>query len=317
MFSRLSQNLIPNVGIRELSSSSNKSTISSAVSGIIFKRNQTTFVRRVRWSPNTTIQSRPEYYRDPAKSDYVAEFEQTRIIPTLPTFYSRNPAHDTNMANLQDVLNKYISYAYDRRNTSTKSWLTFSEYKGIGGGVKLKTTQYQKLITLLKRLDSINPQLTNDEIKAALQPYRSTKPEPINTNKQKELDDKGRAVAIGRRKASSAKVYLVEGEGKILINDKPLESVFPNAGDRMKILHPLQVVGEENSYNIYALSRGGGSTAQVDSIALGISRALTIFNPLYRKRLFKAGCLTRDPRVVERKKPGRRKARKMPTWVKR
>ncbi|KAF6008009.1 hypothetical protein HII13_004192 [Brettanomyces bruxellensis] len=224
-----------------------------------------------------------EYYKVSNGDRHVPELERMRLVPT---------------------------------NTDN-SWMTFEDYQDIGGGNKLKVTQYQKLITVLRRLDSIEPELRNDEVNNALNTYRKAKDESSGKEKTKQLDDKGRGVAVGRRKASSAKVYVVEGEGNILINGKPLEEVFPIYEDRLRILLPLQVVDAVVKYNVFALARGGGKTGQIDSIKLALSKALCIHNPLYKKRLFAAGCLTRDHRVVERKKPGRRKARKMPTWVKR
>lgn len=257
-----------------------------------------------------------EYYKVSKGDRHVPELERMRLVPTVPTFYSRNPAHEENISKLTDILNKYMTLPFDKKNTDN-SWMTFEDYQDIGGGNKLKVTQYQKLITVLRRLDSIEPELRNDEVNNALNTYRKAKDESSGKEKTKQLDDKGRGVAVGRRKASSAKVYVVEGEGSILINGKPLEEVFPIYEDRLRILHPLQVVDAVVKYNVFALARGGGKTGQIDSIKLALSKALCIHNPLYKKRLFAAGCLTRDHRVVERKKPGRRKARKMPTWVKR
>lgn len=257
-----------------------------------------------------------EYYRDPTTSSSIPELERSRLVPTMSTFYAGNPAHERRLSKLMDVLNRYLSLPFDKKNASN-TWLTFDDYKEIGGGNKLKITQYQKLVTTLKRLDSIDPQLKNTEIEDVLHEYRKAGEQTSSGKKMKTLDEKGRAIALGRRKASSAKVYVVKGEGEVLINGSPLEKVFPIYEDRLRLLYPLQVVNGEHEYNIFALARGGGKTGQIDSIKLAISRALCIHNPLLKKRLFAAGCLTRDHRVVERKKPGKRKARKMPTWVKR
>ncbi|VEU22038.1 DEKNAAC103008 [Brettanomyces naardenensis] len=266
--------------------------------------------------PRLRFQQFSEYYRDPSVSRNVRELERTRLIPTIPTFYASNPLHEEHLSKLTDILNKYLTLPFDKKNSSN-SWLTFDDYKEIGGGNKLKITQYQKLVTMLKRLDSIDPQLKSDEIEESLRGYRKAKEEVSATKNTKTLDDKGRAVALGRRKASSAKVYMVKGTGEFRVNGQALEEVFPSLEDRMRVLYPLQVVDGESDYNVFALSRGGGKTGQIDSIKLAMSRALCIHNPLLKKRLFSAGCLTRDHRVVERKKPGKRKARKMPTWVKR
>lgn len=250
------------------------------------------------------------------KDVYVPVLERKRLIPTTHSFYARNAVHEDRVSRLNALVNKYMGLPFDKKNTSNL-WLPFVSYQAIGGGNKLKTTDYERLVTLCRRLDSIDPQLKNKEIEEELQQYRKTVIDNNTREHRKTLDDKGRAVAIGRRKSASAKVYVVKGTGEILVNDKSIEEVFPRLTDRQQILYPLQVVDGEGKYNVFALTRSGGQTGQVDAVKLGIARALCIHNPLFKDRLFEAGCLTRDHRVVERKKPGKLKARKSPTWVKR
>ncbi|ODV83088.1 hypothetical protein CANARDRAFT_30315 [[Candida] arabinofermentans NRRL YB-2248] len=267
--------------------------------------------------PHLKFKSFNKYYADPTLVSKVPELERTRIVPTLTTSYSRNPYHQEHISKLTEVLNKYLRLPFDKKRSSSKSWLSFQSYQYIAGGELLTEIEHQRIVNLLRRLDSIEPDLKTTELEEVLAPYRDTSQQGQVERKIPELDDLGRAVAIGRRKSSSAKAYVVKGTGEILINDQPLDTIFPKLQDRMRIMYPLQVVRSENLYNVFAVVRGGGSTGQVDAVKLAISRALTIHNPLFRPRLFSAGCLTRDKRVVERKKAGRVKARKMPTWVKR
>lgn len=255
-------------------------------------------------------------YNDPLVARFIPELERRRIVPSVPSFYARNPYHEIHMSKLQEVLNKNITLPFDRKNSSS-AWIKFKQYKEKAGGELLKETEYLQLLNILKRLDSIDIELRSDELNEILAPYQRSQ-NNINTSKEVQtLDDKGRAIAIGRRKSSSAKLYLVQGTGEVLVNGKPLEQVFPKQQDRLKLLYPLQIVDAESQFNIFALSRGGGSTGQIDSLQLALARALCIHNPLYKQRLSSAGVLHRDPRTVERKKPGKKKARKMPTWVKR
>jgi small subunit ribosomal protein S9 len=116
--------------------------------------------------------------------------------------------------------------------------------------------------------------------------------------------------AVGRRKTSTARVYLRPGSGNIIINHRPAESYFPLEFRRRSILQPFQVTGTEGRFDVVVNARGGGSTGQVEAIRLGISRALVGFDENLKKPLRDAGFLTRDPRAVERKKYGRPKARK-------
>ncbi len=116
--------------------------------------------------------------------------------------------------------------------------------------------------------------------------------------------------ATGRRKRSVARVWLKPGTGNILINHKPLDSYFPRETLRMVIRQPLEIAGVLNKYDIYALVDGGGLSGQAGALRHGIARALVKLDSDMKPRLKKEGLLTRDPREVERKKYGQKKARK-------
>lgn len=116
--------------------------------------------------------------------------------------------------------------------------------------------------------------------------------------------------ATGRRKRSIATVVLTQGDGKIIVNDKNLETYFPRETLRMLIRQPLQLTGMTDKYNIKAKVIGGGMSGQAGALRLGISRALVKVDSDLKTRLKKEGFLTRDPREVERKKYGQKGARK-------
>jgi small subunit ribosomal protein S9 len=107
------------------------------------------------------------------------------------------------------------------------------------------------------------------------------------------------------------------GTGKFIINDRAAEEFLPRAGDVEIMLEPLQVIGQEKSYDITVHVNGGGITGQRDAIRLGIARALLKIDPDVKPSLRGKNLLTRDPRVKERKKPGLKRARKAPTYTKR
>jgi small subunit ribosomal protein S9 len=116
--------------------------------------------------------------------------------------------------------------------------------------------------------------------------------------------------ATGRRKCSTARVWLTPGEGNIVVNGRTFEDYFGREVLRMIILQPLELVNMKEKYDVNALVDGGGSSGQAGALKHGISRALLIADPEMRGTLKKAGMLTRDPRAVERKKYGRPGARK-------
>ena len=116
--------------------------------------------------------------------------------------------------------------------------------------------------------------------------------------------------STGRRKTSTARVYLSSGEGSILVNDLPLEEYFGREVARILVKQPIKLVDMEGKFDVKVNVSGGGITGQVEAVRLAISRALCQFDPENRSALKVEGLMTRDPRMVERKKPGQKKARK-------
>ena len=121
----------------------------------------------------------------------------------------------------------------------------------------------------------------------------------------------------GRRKTSAARVFLTTGNGEISVNDRTLENFFGRETSRMVIRQPLEVTEMLDKVDIRITVRGGGSSGQAGAIRHGISRALVDYNEEFRPALRSAGFLTRDARMVERKKVGLHKARKRPQFSKR
>jgi small subunit ribosomal protein S9 len=123
---------------------------------------------------------------------------------------------------------------------------------------------------------------------------------------------------IGRRKESTARVRVMSGTGRFMVNDKPLEEYFTRLGDVSAIVAPIETVGENRSaLDVTVVVKGGGVTGQTEAVQLGVARALIKMNPDVQPSLRKGGFLTRDARIKERKKPGLKRARKAPTYTKR
>ena len=123
--------------------------------------------------------------------------------------------------------------------------------------------------------------------------------------------------ATGRRKSSVARVRMVPGTGKFIVNDRNFAEYIPSAAIRLDVLQPLNITQTSTQYDIYVNVCGGGISGQAGAIRLGISRALLLVSPDFRSSLKKAGLLTRDPRATERKKYGLKKARRAPQFSKR
>lgn len=117
-------------------------------------------------------------------------------------------------------------------------------------------------------------------------------------------------ITVGRRKTAVARVVLKNGNGLIKINDRPFEDYFKLEMHRNEIITPLKITDTLGKYDVYATVEGGGVSGQAGALKLGIARALVNMNEDFRNTLRDAGLLTRDPRMVERKKYGQKKARK-------
>ncbi len=117
-------------------------------------------------------------------------------------------------------------------------------------------------------------------------------------------------IGLGRRKTSTARVYLRAGNGQVTVNRRPYEEYFPLDWRRKIIFQPFEATGTTGQFDVLVNAKGGGLTGQVEAIRLGVARALIDYNGDFKKPLRDAGLLTRDDRMVERKKYGRPKARK-------
>lgn len=115
---------------------------------------------------------------------------------------------------------------------------------------------------------------------------------------------------IGRRKSAVARIYMSKGKGNITVNNRESDKYFPTATLLYKLNQPFSLVDMEGKFDVKVNVSGGGITGQVEAVRLAISRALCQFDPENRSALKVEGLMTRDPRMVERKKPGQKKARK-------
>ncbi len=147
-------------------------------------------------------------------------------------------------------------------------------------------------------------------LRTALTEAKQGEPQPAAEPAKPKLDDKGRAYATGKRKNAIARVWLKPGSGKITVNGRDSPVYFARPVLRMLINQPFGVVNRAGQYDVVCSVKGGGLSGQAGALRHGISKALTYFEPALRPLLKQGGFLTRDSRVVERKKYGRAKARR-------
>lgn len=251
------------------------------------------------------------------------ELERLRIVPALTTYFGGNPYHDKIMSRLNGLIEKHHRLPKRLAESGENKefhFITFEQYKERAqSGTRLKLVHYKEFILALNQLKNIESELMPHDVIETLGEFTQTS--NVESKKAqkfiKTLDEFGRANTTGKRKDAVAKISMVRGEGLIIVNGKPITEYFTRVIDRSKLVYPFQVVAQESNYNIFIKCSGGGVSGQAEACMYGIAKALVVFNPLLKKRLRKAGLMTRDNRIVERKKPGKLKARKSPTWVKR
>jgi len=164
---------------------------------------------------------------------------------------------------------------------------------------------------------------TLTDLKSAVAEKASASPVVAGTTstspaeRKPQLDAKGRAYGTGRRKDAVARVWVSRGAGKIVVNDRDQVQYFARGTQRLVINQPFELSSRVGQFDVMCIVSGGGLSGQAGAVRHGISRALVNFEPGLHAVLKKAGMLTRDSRIVERKKYGRHKARKGTQWVKR
>ncbi|KAK9446713.1 mitochondrial 37S ribosomal protein uS9m [Limtongia smithiae] len=184
-------------------------------------------------------------------------------------------------------------------------------------GLSDRPSTYHEVMAIIKQLASIRPDVAPEEVRAVLNRFAGRVSAQHTRERTRKVDVLGRAYAKAKRKNARARVWVVSGRGEVRVNGRGLDEAFGRVRDRESAVAPLRVAGQQGVYNVHAEVEGGGTTGQAQAVALALARALREYNPALGKILRDAACLKQDLRVVERKKPGKLKARKSPQWVKR
>lgn len=258
-----------------------------------------------------------------------------RAVPVSPAYFSRKAKFSDSYLELQKLMRDYAHLPTVPSNQLQKvAFRTLKDYR-LAVGEQVKAAEYAKCMTLVRRLNSIHPSLQPKQVGAAVEKFKRD----INPHTQKAkpitVDKFGRALGVGKRKTSTARAWVVEGTGEVLVNGKTLADAFGRIHDRDSAVWALKATARTDKYNVWALVDGGGTTGQAEALAMAVGKGLLAHEPALKPALRRgklsfgricqpslltpnsAGVVTRDPRGVERKKPGHLKARKKPTWVKR
>jgi small subunit ribosomal protein S9 len=222
-------------------------------------------------------------HREVAKKELL---KRIRIVPASPSYFTAKPSFTDDLLSLQALLRKYQTLPVMPPGQAPRvAWKTLEEYKSMVGSEPVKAARYHRLVELLQRLNYINVELVPEEVTHTLNRYKRAIQPNLNVAKSHFVDQYGRALGIGRRKTSTAKAYVVEGEGEILVNGKSLTQFFGRVHDRESAIWALKATERVNKYNVFALVSGGGTTGQAEAITLAIAKALLTHEPLLKPAL--------------------------------
>lgn len=218
-----------------------------------------------------------------------------RIVPASPSYFTARPAFTDDYLHLQTLLRKYATLPTLRPAEAPRiAWRELQAYKSAVDEV-IRPSRYKRLVDMLKRMNLIHPDVMPGEVREALdkwardiQPFRNTA-NPIL------IDRFGRAGGVGRRKASSAKAWVVEGDGEIMVNGKALHEAFARLHDRESVVWALKATQRIDKYNVFAIVRGGGTTGQAEALTLAVSKALMAHEPLLKPALRKGALILPIP----------------------
>ncbi|CZR58909.1 related to 40S ribosomal protein S9, mitochondrial precursor [Phialocephala subalpina] len=240
-----------------------------------------------------------------------------RLVPNSASYFTAQPIFTDDLLSLQNLLQRYANLPVLKPGEAPRvAWLSLADYRNIVGET-VKAAKYSKIVEILHRLNHIHPSLMPREVKDVLNEYKRDVNPYQNTAKPGLVNTDGHALGAGRRKSSTARAWVVDGTGEVLVNGKTLIEAFGRIHDRESVIWALKATNRVDKYNVWARVSGGGTTGQAEALTLAVGKALLAHEPALKPALRRAGCMTRDPKRVERKKPGHVKARKMPAWVKR
>ncbi len=208
-----------------------------------------------------------------------------RIVPASPSYFTGLPDSTDNYLTLISLLRRYQTLpTVPPAQAPRVAWRTVTQFRLLVGE-PVRASKYHKIIEVLQRLNRIHPSVLPAEVSRTMETYKR-EVDPYAVQKRPAIiDEDGRAFGVGRRKSSSAKVYLVQGEGEVLVNGKAINNVFGRIHDRESALWALKATGRLDKYNVWALVSGGGVTGQAEAITLGAAKALMVFEPALKPAL--------------------------------
>lgn len=210
-----------------------------------------------------------------------------RTLPATPSYFSREPQFNDLYIGISKLLTKYNHLPTVLPSEAPQMPWTKLEEMRSQMGEPVKASHYAKVIRVAKRLNLIEPTLRPVEVQVALKDFTRDINPFLNMPSPVTIDKFGRAVGVGKRKASTARAFVVEGTGEILVNGKPITEVFGRVHDRESAVWALTSTERLDKYNVWALVEGGGTTGQAEALTLAVAKALVAHEPALKTALRK------------------------------
>jgi small subunit ribosomal protein S9 len=205
--------------------------------------------------------------------------KRIRIIPASPSYFTATPNYTDDLLALSGLLRKHqLLPQLPPGQAPRVAWKTYEQYKA-EVDEPVRETRYNRLLEIIKRLNYIHPDLMPEEVNTALDRFKRTLQPFLNKPKPILIDQYGRARASGRRKSSTASVYVVEGTGEAMVNGKTLTDYFGRLHDRESAVWALKATQRLDKYNVWAVTSGGGTTGQAEAIMLAVTKGLMAHEP--------------------------------------
>lgn len=202
-----------------------------------------------------------------------------RMLPTSRSYFTAQPNFTDTFLQLKAMNDKYSAMPrIDPADMPRVAWDSLQDYTNIHGE-SVKAGKYSRLLEILNSLNRIHPGVMPQEVKDAVQPYKRAIDPYINKAKTRTVDKYGKGLGAGRRKTSTARAWLVEGTGEVMINGKTLADAFARVHDRESVIWALKATNRIDKYNVWGMCNGGGTTGQAEALALAVGKALLVHEP--------------------------------------
>lgn len=210
-----------------------------------------------------------------------------RVIPASASYFTTSPQFNDHVLRLTRLVQDHEALPTIPSDKAPRIiFKTLAQFRS-SIDEKIGAAKYSKLLVHLKRLNQIDPTLRPGAVQNVLEEFRRPGSADIIPPRPKFIDEYGRAMGVGRRKSSVARVQLVEGTGEVMVNGQSISQAFPRLHDRESAVWPLKITNRLDKYNVFVVVNGGGSTGQAESITLGMANALMVHEPALKPVLRK------------------------------